>query len=97
MPTVEKAFFKIQNLLLAALPENVFDKIEPSSKLTGLRLGEIQREMNEKRKHICLLYETEDGESIEVVKGRYWENTSPNTTRNDTLPATLTGTLGTSA
>ena len=33
MPTVEKASSKIQNLLLAALPENVFDKIEPSLKL----------------------------------------------------------------
>jgi hypothetical protein len=29
MPAVEKASSNIQNLLLAALPENVFDKIFP--------------------------------------------------------------------
>lgn len=75
MPAVVKeASFKIQNLILEALPKNVFDKIEPSLKLVDLKLNEILWEMNEKRKHIyfpttamiCLLYETEDGESIEV-------------------------------
>lgn len=74
MPTVEKAPSQIQNLLLAALPQNVFDKIEPSLKLADLKLDEVLWEMDEKRKHIyfptsamiCLLYETEEGESIEV-------------------------------
>lgn len=74
MPTVGKTSSKIQNLLLAALPENVFDTIEPSLKLVDLKLDEVLWEMDEKRKHvyfptsamICLLYETEDGESIEV-------------------------------
>ncbi|CAE6505931.1 Transcriptional regulator, Crp/Fnr family [Nitrosomonas nitrosa] len=74
MPTVEKASSKIQNLLLAALPENVFDKLEPSLKLVDLKLDEVLWEMDEKRKHIyfpttamiCLIYETDDGESIEV-------------------------------
>jgi len=74
MPAVEKASSKIQNLLLAALPKNVFDKIEPSLKLVDLKLDEVLWEMDEKRRHIyfpttamiCLLYETEDGESIEV-------------------------------
>lgn len=74
MPTVEKAPSKIQNLLLAALPGKVFDTIEPSLKLVDLKLDEVLWEMDEKRKHvyfptsamICLLYETEDGDSIEV-------------------------------
>lgn len=74
MPAVKNAPSQIQNLLLAALPENIFDKIEPSLKLVDLKLDEVLWEMNEKRKHIyfptsamiCLLYETEDGESIEV-------------------------------
>ncbi|MBK6959653.1 MAG: Crp/Fnr family transcriptional regulator [Nitrosomonas sp.] len=74
MPTVEKASTKIQNLLLAALPKNVFDTIEPSLTLVDLKLNEVLWEMDEKRKHvyfpttamICLLYETEEGESIEV-------------------------------
>ena len=74
MPKVEKASSKIQNLLLAALPKSVFDTIEPSLKLVDLKLDEVLWEMDEQRKHIyfptsamiCLLYETEDGESIEV-------------------------------
>jgi len=83
MPAVEKASSKIQNLLLAALPENVFDTIEPSLTLVDLKLAEVLWEMDEKRKHvyfptsamICLLYETEDGDSIEVgMTGRqgFW-------------------------
>lgn len=74
MPVVEKTSSKIKNLLLAALPKNVFDKIEPSLTLVDLKLNEVLWEMDEKRKHvyfpttamICLLYETEDGDSIEV-------------------------------
>lgn len=74
MPTVKKAPSKIMNSLLAALPEKVFNQIESSLTLVDLKLNEVLWEMDEQRKHvyfpisamICLLYETEDGDSIEV-------------------------------
>lgn len=41
MPTVKKASSKIRNLLLATLPEKVFDQIEPSLTLVELKLNEV--------------------------------------------------------
>ena len=63
-----------QNLLLAALPESEFARIEPFLKLVDLKVDQVLWEMNEKRRHVyfpttamvCLLYEAEDGTSIEV-------------------------------
>ncbi len=74
MPNTIKAPPNIQNQLLAALPKNEFQKIESSLKLVDLEMDEVLWEMDEKRKQIyfpttamiCLLYEAEDGTSIEV-------------------------------
>ncbi len=62
------------NELLAALPNSEFTKISPTLELIDLEIDEALWEMEEKRKYIyfptsamiCLLYETEDGVSIEV-------------------------------
>lgn len=62
------------NNLLAALPTGEYKKIEPSLKLVELQTDEVLWEMDEERKHlyfpttamISLLYESEDGVSIEV-------------------------------
>ncbi|MBP7376308.1 MAG: Crp/Fnr family transcriptional regulator [Pyrinomonadaceae bacterium] len=64
----------IENVLLAALPDTEFKRIFPSLELIDLELDEALWEMEEKRKYIyfptsamiCLLYETEEGVSIEV-------------------------------
>lgn len=74
MSTVEKVAAKIQNQLLAALPQNEFDAIKPSLRLVDLEMDQVLWEMDERRKHIyfpttvmiCMLYDTEDGNSIEV-------------------------------
>jgi CRP-like cAMP-binding protein len=65
---------EMQNKLLAALPHAEFDKIAGSLKYVELEKGEVLWEMDEPRKSlyfpttamICLLYETEDGASIQV-------------------------------
>ncbi len=64
----------IHNHLLAVLPPDEFAKIEPSWRLIDLEVDEVLWEMHEKREHVyfpttalvCLLYELEDGTSIEV-------------------------------
>ncbi len=64
----------VENELLAALPDADLKKLLPLLKLVDLEMGEALWEMEEKRKYvyfpttamICLLYETEDGVSIEV-------------------------------
>lgn len=74
MPTIKETSAETQNLLLTVLPRKAFDKMESSLKLIDLKLHEVLWEMDEERKHvyfpttamICLLYETEDGDSIEV-------------------------------
>lgn len=74
IPEIEKASPKIRNQLLAALPQNEFDEITSSLKLIDLERDQILWEMDEKRNHIyfpttvmiCMLYDTEDGDSIEV-------------------------------
>jgi len=65
---------EIKNKLLEALPQAEFDKIAPSLECVDLEKGEVLWEMEEKRRSlyfptnamICLLYETEDGASIQV-------------------------------
>ena len=74
MPATKKSEETIQNQLLAALPESEFKKIQPLLKLVDLEMNEVLWEMEEKRKYvyfpttamICLLYETEEGQSIQV-------------------------------
>lgn len=74
IPKVEEASPRIQNQILAALPQNEFDEIASSLKLVDLERDQVLWEMDEKRKHIyfpttvmiCMLYDTEDGDSIEV-------------------------------
>ena len=74
MPNTKKVEEAIQNQLLAALPDREFDKIRPSLELVDLELNEVLWEMEEKREYvyfpttamICLLYETDEGVSIEV-------------------------------
>lgn len=74
IPEVEEASPKIQNQILAALPQNEFDEIASSLKLVDLERDQVLWEMDEKRNHIyfpttvmiCMLYDTEDGDSIEV-------------------------------
>ncbi len=70
----------LQNTLLDALPERELKKIHPLLKLVDLELGEVLWEMEEKREYvyfpttamICLLYDSEDGTSIEVgMTGRH--------------------------
>ncbi len=64
----------LENQLLAALPAKEFKKIEPLLKLVDLELNDVLWEMDEKREFvyfpttamICLLYESEEGVSIEV-------------------------------
>ena len=69
----------LQNQLLAALPKSEFEKIRPALEPVTLERGEILWEAEERNQYvyfpntamICLLYETEDGQSIEVgVIGR---------------------------
>lgn len=65
---------QIENNLLAALPRKEFEKIAPSLELVELEMDEVLWEADEEREFvyfpttamICLLYETEDGDSIEV-------------------------------
>lgn len=68
-----------QNQLLAALPADEFEHIRPTLEYVSLDLGEVLWEAEEQNKYIyfpttamiCLLYETESGQSIEVgVIGR---------------------------
>lgn len=64
----------VQNQLLGALPKREFIKIKPLLELVDLEINEVLWEMDEKRKYvyfptsaiICLLYDSEDGISIEV-------------------------------
>ncbi|MEO6049887.1 MAG: Crp/Fnr family transcriptional regulator [Pyrinomonadaceae bacterium] len=80
MSKSKKAKETIQNQLLAALPQSEFDNINPKLKLVDLELNEVLWEMEEKREYvyfpttamICLLYESEEGVSIEVgMTGRH--------------------------
>ena len=74
MPTIQKAEKAIQNQLLSALPQREFDKIRSLFELVDLELNDVLWEMEEERKFvyfpttamICLMYETEEGLSIEV-------------------------------
>ena len=74
MPTKNKTGPKIENSLLAALPQKEFKLISSSLELVDLEMDEVLWEMDEEREFayfptsamICLLYETEDGVSIEV-------------------------------
>ncbi|MEQ1922882.1 MAG: Crp/Fnr family transcriptional regulator [Pyrinomonadaceae bacterium] len=70
----EKEDEALQNKLLAALPEAEFKKIRPLLKEVDLELDEVLWEMDEKRRFvyfpttamICLLYDSDEGVSIEV-------------------------------
>jgi len=70
----EKEDEALQNKLLAALPEAEFKKIRPLLKEVDLELDEVLWEMDEKRRFvyfpttamICLLYDADEGVSIEV-------------------------------
>ena len=79
MPKTKIIEDPIQNQLLAALPKSEFEKIRPFLEPVILKRGEVLWEADEKNRYIyfpntamiCLLYETEDGQSIEVgVIGR---------------------------
>lgn len=70
----------LQNKLLAALPGVEFKKIRPLLEEVDLELDEVLWEMDEKRKFvyfpttamICLLYDSDEGVSIEVgMTGSY--------------------------
>lgn len=64
----------LQNSLLSALPRREFESISPKLERVDLEVDEVLWEMDEKRDFvyfptsamICLLYETEEGMSIEV-------------------------------
>ncbi len=64
----------LENKLLAALPEAEFKKIRPLLKEVDLELDDVLWEMDEERKFvyfpttamICLLYDSDEGVSIEV-------------------------------
>ena len=69
----------LQNLLLSALPEGEFDNIFPALDLVELEVGDVLWEAEETRHHVyfpttalvCLLYESEEGVSVEVgITGR---------------------------
>lgn len=70
----DKQLHPIANELLEALPNAELEKIWPLLELVDLEMDEALWEMEEKRNYvyfpttamICLLYETEDGVSIEV-------------------------------
>jgi len=74
MPKTKIIEDPIQNQLLAALPKSEFEKIRPFLEPVILKRGEVLWEADEKNRYIyfpntaviCLLYETEDGRSIEV-------------------------------
>jgi len=76
MPKIVKAKTKenVDNMLLAALPEKERKRLEPLLKLVDLDDGEVLWEMDEKRRFVyfpttamvCLLYDSDDGVSIEV-------------------------------
>lgn len=79
MPATKTVDDALENQILAALPKSEFEKIRPSLELVNLELNEVLWEMEEKRKYIyfpttamiCLLYETEEGVSVEVgITGR---------------------------
>ncbi len=63
-----------QNHLLNALPEREFQKIKPLLELVDLEMDQVLWEMDEKRDYIyfpttamiCLLYDSDEGVSIEV-------------------------------
>lgn len=62
------------NQLLAALPDREFERVLPRLESVTLKLGEVLWEADERNQYIyfpttamiCLLYETESGQSIEV-------------------------------
>jgi CRP-like cAMP-binding protein len=64
----------LRNNLLAALPKDEFEHIHPKLEPVDLEMNEILWEMEEKREYvyfpttamICLLYESEEGVSVEV-------------------------------
>lgn len=64
----------LQNLLLAAMPPAELAKIRPILELVNLKHDDVLWEADEKRKYvyfpttaiICLLYESDEGDSIEV-------------------------------
>lgn len=74
MVTKQKEDEALENTLLAALPAAEFKKIRPLLKEVDLELDEVLWEMDEKRKFvyfpttamICLLYDSDEGVSIEV-------------------------------
>jgi len=74
MSVTKKPESEIKNRLLAALPDKEFTKISKSLELVDLAMDEVLWEMDEEREYIyfpttamvCLLYESEDGVSIEV-------------------------------
>ncbi|MBP6004578.1 MAG: Crp/Fnr family transcriptional regulator [Pyrinomonadaceae bacterium] len=64
----------LRNNLLSALPKSEFGYIHPKLELVDLKMDDVLWEMEEKREYvyfpttamICLLYETEEGVSVEV-------------------------------
>lgn len=79
MPPTDMMDDALRNQLLAALPDDEFEKIRPSLELVELETGQVLWEAETKRKHIyfpttaiiCLLYDSETGVSIEVgITGR---------------------------
>lgn len=65
---------ELKNNLLSALPHAEFEKIQKSLELVDLAMNEVLWEMDQEREFVyfpttamvCLLYEAEDGVSIEV-------------------------------
>lgn len=79
MPSPNTSDDALRNQLLAALPDNEFQKIRPALELVELKSGDVLWEAETKRKHIffpttaliCLLYDSENGMSVEVgITGR---------------------------
>jgi CRP-like cAMP-binding protein len=74
MSKTELADNALQNELLKLLPETEFKKIRPLLEEVDLKLDEVLWEMEEQRKYvyfpttalICMLYDTDEGMSIEV-------------------------------
>lgn len=72
--SIVKKFEPVENDLLAALPKDELESIFSLLRLVDLEMDEVLWEMEERRKYIyfpttamiCLLYETEDGVSVEV-------------------------------
>lgn len=79
IPNTVEPHEALQNVLLAALPSSEFEKIASSLERVEHKVGDVLWESEEKNTHvyfpttslICLLYESEDGVSIEVgIVGR---------------------------